>query len=101
MDQFAIDLSTHFHLDQAIVHITGNARGGTELDALVRQNVPFDGPVEYNVGHGDRPLDHPTVADAQGRTRLCGRIDITLHMAVDVEATGELHIADDASAGTD
>src|SRR5512138_1048897 len=101
VNELAVDLRSHLHFDQRVIHVARDARGGAELDAVVGEDVALHGAVQHYVRHGDRAFDDTAVADAQRRAGVRRGIDVALDVTVDVKAAGELHVADDAGGRTD
>src|SRR5688572_3916941 len=101
VDQLAVDLRTHLHLDQRVVDVAGDARRSTELDTVVREDVALHRAVEHDVRYSDRAFDDTAVADTERRARVRRCIDVAFDVAVDMKAAGELHVADDAGPRTD
>src|SRR5688572_18935611 len=68
VNQLAVDLRAHLHLDQRVVDVAGDPRRGAELDPIVRENIALHRTVEHDVRHRDRTFDDTAVADTERRS---------------------------------
>src|SRR3954447_7922614 len=93
VNQLAVDLRTHLHLDQRVVDISCHTRSRAQLDPIVREDVALNSTVEHDVGHRHRTFDNPAIADTERGTRIGRRVDIALDVSIDVKAARELHVA--------
>lgn len=93
VDELAVHLRAHGHLDQIVVHIAFDPRVGGEFDVLTGMHVAHDHAVDDRVGDSHVALDRPAIAQRQYRHLLVLGAHGSTHDAIDVQAAAESQIA--------
>ena len=101
MDQLTIDLGAYRRFNDGVVNIAQNARLGAQFDPLAGVDVAFDDAVQDDIGRDHRAFHAAVLAHRQASALVRVALDVTVDIAVEMQAAGEFDIAVDSSLGAD
>ena len=99
MAQSAVDLGTHRHFDQVVIHVPVDNSPLGELETLGGVDIALDFTVDHGMRHLHLTCHFTALNDAQDgvlpRLRLNAAVDFTF----DIEMPGKSNVASDSGTG--